>query len=322
MSNPSFTARRAYDGAAIETALRDAARPARVAAALLAALAGCAGCLKVEPTDGALACAPAPYVCPPGYQCAADQRCWRHPASLGDGGSGDDAAVDVGDLATSSGDAAAPAGDLALPVYVACPSGALFCDGFESGNIATRWTSTFVSPAGAGQTLAIGAAQVYAGSLALHGASSYASDSWSLAQYNWSGVTAPLTLRLWVRPVSALVSRGMVARVLDHGDTHGFQIGGSPGGNWTISENLGTDHDSTTAVATGVWTCLELVIPTSGEVQLFVNGAGTPAVHFTPLSPGELYDELHVGVEWAPANVPVDVWVDDVAMATTRLPCP
>jgi hypothetical protein len=57
-------------------------------------------------------------------------------------------------------------------------------------------------------------------------------------------------------------------------------------------------------------------------VSLFVNGATTAAVHFTPISPGESYDELHVGVEWAPANIPVDVWIDDVALATSRLPCP
>jgi hypothetical protein len=274
-------------------------------------------------------CAPAPDSCPTGYQCAADQHCWRHPLTTALDGGLDATVETLPDMGGAPDDLAvmtpadqsqsAPA-DMATPPE--CPSNALFCDGFESGAIATKWTTTYISPASAGQTLTVGNGQHHTGSLALHAAASYSADSWSLAQYNWAGTQAPLALRFWARPASALANRGMVARVLNHNDTHGYQIGGSPSGNWTISENLGTDHDSTVAVTTNAWTCLELVIPSSGEVQLFVNGGSTPAIHFTPATPGETYDELHVGVEWAPASVPVDVWIDDVALSSSALPCP
>jgi hypothetical protein len=70
-----------------------------------------------------------------------------------------------------------------------------------------------------------------------------------------------------------------------------------------------------------VWTCLELVVPTSGNISLYINGAATPAINFTPLN-HEPYDTIHAGVEWAPQGVPVDVWVDEVALNTSRLPCP
>jgi hypothetical protein len=309
----------------------------RAVAAVVLVVAAAApelGCLSVDPTDGALRCSAEPDRCPPGYRCAADQHCWRGQSTGADsgpagdagpqpdGGVAEDLAVPPADLA---GDAAPPpVGPDLMPVMAPsfCPTGALFCGGFESGSITPEWTSTYVQP-NVGQTLAVGGGQVHSGSFALRGAASSSSDSWALAQYDWAGTKAPLTLRMWVRPTSALTKHGMVARVLNRASGHGFQVGASVGGaNWTVAENLSTDHDSTVAIATGSWSCFELVIPASGEVKLFVNGSTTAAVHFTPASTGDSYDELHGGVEWAPAGIPVDVWIDDIVMATTRLPCP
>jgi hypothetical protein len=64
-----------------------------------------AGCLNAVPPNGAARCGPAPNVCPTGYYCAGDNRCWRT-------NQGPDLAT-AGDLASSPGDLASKPGDLA-----------------------------------------------------------------------------------------------------------------------------------------------------------------------------------------------------------------
>jgi hypothetical protein len=324
---------------------------------LLLAGAGGTGCLAINPTDGVLLCGTAPNVCPSGYQCAADQHCWRSPAlgstgfDLGGSGASQDLSVDTldasvptdGPPATSTDMSVAAGGstdmatkpivDLAVTppdmtfVFNYCPAGTIFCDNFETDTVTTvnagsKWTTTFVQPANSGQTLATGTTQKHDGTHALHAASSLNADSWSTLEYTTKAATA-LTMRMFVWPTVALVNRGEVARIFNVADTKGYQVGASTDGKWFIAQNLdgSVDKVSTVPITTAAWTCLELVIPTSGNVQLFVNGA--QALSFAPSSPDTNgYDTMHAGVEWAPANVPVDVWIDQVTLGTGRLPCP
>jgi hypothetical protein len=335
------------------------------------------GCLAVNPTDGVLLCGPAPNVCPSGYQCGADQHCWRMPPvggvtndlagtsadlSVNDNGGldlstpplpGDDmtatppppndlsvshdlsmVSVPIVDMAQPK-----PGPDLATPpdmtvVFNYCPSGSVFCDNFESDTIsitnAGNWTDTYVMPTNGGQTLATGTTEKHDGTHALHAAANNGADSWATLEYRLTSPAAALSLRMFVWPTTTLTNRGEVARLFSNTDvdgtgqrSNGYQIGGSVNGKWFISDSLGgsADHESNVAVATGTWTCFELVTSATGNVQLFINGSTTAAISFAPLK-HEPYDTVHAGVEWAPGGVPVDVWTDEVAVSPNRLPCP
>jgi hypothetical protein len=191
-----------------------------------------------------------------------------------------------------------------VPAFNYCPSGTIFCDNFENDTIAINtagdWSDTFVMPTNGGQTLAT-------------------------IEYKLTTAQTSLAMRMFVFPAATLTNRGEVMRIFSRADTNnnGFQVGGAADGKWFISDSLGgsADHESSVSVASGVWTCLELVVPATGNISLYINGASTPAINFTPLN-HEAYDTIHAGVEWAPQGVPVDVWTDEVALNTSRLPCP
>lgn len=320
------------------------------------------GCLKIAPTDGVLVCGAAPNICPSGYVCAADQHCWKTPPiggsdmgssydlSIALNGGDDMSALPGDDLSVSlSTDMAhgldpvdmaqpKPVADLATPppppdlapAFNYCPSGTIFCDNFENDTIAINtagnWSDTFVQPANDGQTLATGTTQKHDGTHALHAAANDGNaNSWATIEYKLVTPQTSLAMRWFVFPVANLTNRGEVARIFSVADTNnnGFQVGGAADGKWFISDSLGgsPDHESSVSVTTGAWTCLELVVPATGNVQLYINGSTTPAISFAPLN-HEPYDTIHAGVEWAPQGVPVDIWTDEVALNTSRLPCP
>ena len=215
-------------------------------------------------------------------------------------------------------------------VFNYCPAGTIFCDNFENDTIAINtagnWSDTFVMPTNGGQTLATGTTQHNDGTHALHAAANNTgADSWSTIEYKLVTAQTSLAMRMFVFPVANLVNRGEVMRIFSRADTNnnGFQVGSAADGKWFISDSLGgsADHESSVSVTTGAWTCLELVVPATGNVQLYINGSATPAISFAPLN-HEPYDTIHAGVEWAPQGVPVDIWTDEVALNTSRLPCP
>ncbi len=330
-------------------------------ALLFAGASALGGCLKIDPTDGVLLCGAAPNICPSGYTCAADQHCWKSPPVGGGDLSGVtfDLSPDTRDLSAAPGDdLSAPTGstDMAMTVnppvvdmamtkpspdlattppdmtvvFNYCPAGTIFCDDFENDTIAINaagdWTDTFVMPANGGQTLATGTAQKHDGTHALHAAANNTgADSWSTIEYKLTTPQSSLAMRMFVYPAANLNNRGEVMRIFSVADTtsNGYQVGGAADGKWFISDSLGgsADHESSVSVATGAWTCLELVVPATGNVSLYINGAATPAINFAPLK-HEPYDTIHSGVEWAPQGIPVDVWIDEVALNTSRLPCP
>jgi hypothetical protein len=277
--------------------------------ALLSAASVLSGCLPIDPPDGSLVCAQPPDECPPGYACAADHTC-RRPAV-----NGPDLGID-----NPQPDLSGPA-DFAMSradLGIVCPAGALLCDDFETGNF-DRWSFAFLGPPHPSKILKVDSTEAHAGTHALHASVDNANeDSYLYVGWQFAPKSAPLALRMWVKPVKPLNATGMVTRLLN--GTNGFQIGGDASGNWFVAQDIGASPEvhSTAPVATNQWTCLELVVDTN--VQIFLDDSVSPIIDFTPSHPVS-YSELHVGVEWAPKGVPVDVWIDDVAYGTSRIHC-
>jgi hypothetical protein len=279
-------------------------------AALVFAAAVLAGCLPIDPPDGALTCAAPPNECPPGYACGPDKTCRRPSVMNGST-----------DMAAGGDDLRAPA-DLALPpnsdLAIVCPPGGLYCDDFETGNF-DRWTAEFLGPPHPSKILKNDTTEVHAGTHALHAAVDNTTDnSYLYVAWQFAAMNPPLALRMWVKPMKALSKSGMVTRLLN--GANGFQVGGDNNGYWFVAQDIGTSPEahSTTPIGLSQWTCLELVV--NSRVQVFVDDSVSPIIDFVPAHP-VAYNEVHVGVEWAPQGVPVDVWIDDVAFGTSRLHC-
>jgi hypothetical protein len=291
-------------------------------AALLSAAWIVSGCLPIDPPDGVLVCGQPPDECPPGYACAADHTCRRpivmNPPDLGAGSDGD---------VNQPTDMRRPPADLTPPpppadLAIVCPAGAFMCDDFETGDL-NRWSGTFLGPPHPSKILKDDTGQSHSPTHALHAAvDSSTEDSFLYVGSTYATPkSAPLALRMWVKPLKALNNSGMITRLFNIQNTFGFQIGGDVNGNWFIAQDLGTSPFGNSSIPIGInqWTCVELVI-TGSAVQLFLDDSVSPAIDMVPKNP-TAYTDLHVGVEWAPKGVPVDVWIDDVAFGTSRLHC-
>lgn len=239
-------------------------------------------------------------------------------ASPGDGG---------GDLAGDSGDLALPPppSDLAgvdiAPVL--CPPGTLFCDDFESGNI-NKWTTT----GGRFDLSSLDVQQLVVrhGSWALHAAASGTptQNNLSVVEYDFPpGIAPPLAIRANLYFARQLDSYTTVMALYDS-TVHGFAVGGDnvAGGTWVLTEDQAgaPDHHTDMVPATGgQWYCVELVVDAAGMVSLYVDGNQLVAP-FQRLSP-VAYSAFIVGVERT-VLADTNVFVDDAAMARTRLYCP
>jgi hypothetical protein len=207
----------------------------------------------------------------------------------------------------------------ALPdpqLHGGCAGSAFFCDDFETGDV-SRWTTTVQSDSS--DLLTVDGTHVHSGANALHAAAAATSGPGeSFVEYKWNG-SASLAVRLWVYTATALSDVDIVLAL--YRGVHGFSIGGSPDGNWVMTEDqqASPDHHTTVPVHLRKWTCVELVLQ-GGRAQLFFDDSDTAAVDVAPVHPVS-YNELHAGVEWAPSPRQAEVWIDDVAVGPSRLHC-
>jgi hypothetical protein len=221
--------------------------------------------------------------------------------------------------ATSDGGTVAPSDFGGVVNPASCPARALFCDDFESGGIGS-WSGSRVSSAS--NLLTVDRQNVHSGKFALHATTvsvPNSGPSQSYVYYNWGGTPAPVALRLWLYVNSPLADDDTVAAL--YRQINGFAIGADGNGNWFVGEDqLASGNRSTSAsIPMGRWTCVELVLQ-YGRAQLFLDDASTPALEFAPARPVP-YDELHVGLEWVPSPGGSELWVDDVALAASRVHC-
>src|SRR5262249_39602493 len=155
-----------------------------------------------------------------------------------------------------------------------CPTGAVNCDNFETGDF-QRWSAQFLGPPHPSKILKDDTTVVHAGAYALHAAVDNTTDnSYLYVGWQFAPMNPPLALRLWVNPTKPLNRSGMVTRLLN--GANGFQVGGDNNGYWFIAQDIGMSPEahSTTPIGLNQWTCLELVV--DAHVQVFVDDSVSP----------------------------------------------
>jgi hypothetical protein len=223
-----------------------------------------------------------------------------------------------------------------------CPGNFLLCDGFEgSTSLSSVWDQN-VSPAGEGLTLQIDGQQHHTGSQALHihvpalANSTYVQDD---IHETFTFPNAVLYFRAWyyVTQLPGVDNVGiMVFPSTENGGngSGGLAFGQSPGALFDGESNTGgydTKNVSTTSkMPVGTWTCLEMLVDTtyaspntSGSMQVWQDTSAQSASDpdMTGIARLQSLYAAHFGVAFAPPSVAFDLYIDDVAIDTSYIPC-
>jgi len=209
-------------------------------------------------------------------------------------------------------------GDVAGP----CPSSAVLCDDFESGDI-SMWSGLTVSLGGASVTAS--AAQPRNGGFSLdanvpmlgNGTSANVIRSIPLR------TTGVLAARLWILAPTMFTRFDAVVRFW-HTPTNQYMVVGCDSTNhWTAGENDGVgviDHVSTVPCGPGPsWHCVEQVYSLdSRRVEVYIDGANV--IDEAVADPAPKFSQVDVGAVRADA-AGFRVFVDDVVIADQRIGC-
>jgi hypothetical protein len=271
----------------------------RVAAAA-AALA--AACSAPQYGNGHLQCAPSGRLCPDGFYCAGDHRCWRN-------GTTPDLAV---------------APDLAVTPSRCDGLGVRLCDGFEAPALDPQWSPDLVLG-----TIALDGTRAYRGTQSLHvHHDATPSTTRIVAMANETRtfpVSGAIYVRLWawfaspfpataIQPIILDANVGGISYVIDHGHP-GINAYGSPSGYMA---------SGSTVVPTDQWTCLQLEVTQTGAtgsshvyldgqlVDVALSGIGTPTMASC---------RVGVGFYMPPALPAADAWIDEVILDDKPTTC-
>jgi hypothetical protein len=254
-----------------------------------------------------------------GNACTSADSGSHDAASQSSGGAGSDDS-DAG----ASGAGAADGGELAVSSL--CPErpSALFCDGFEDPSF-SRWTYT-VSNNG---SLTRSTAHAHSGMtslLATTGPAARGTEArWQTAVLaNQKSADAWMRFYDWV-PASVIVTQYFSVRIMSETAMpyDGFELRLLP---------LFVDINSSSGVFQGLvsfprdrWVCVEmhvLIDPIAGVYEAYLDG--TLAVRSPPSNtlPADGFSAAEVGVHFAgPSQGPVKVYIDDVVVGRSRIPC-
>ncbi|HEY1816514.1 MAG TPA: hypothetical protein VGG74_29410 [Kofleriaceae bacterium] len=205
-----------------------------------------------------------------------------------------------------------------------CPGFALFCDGFESGDL-SKWTAEDL-PASQQVT----ADAHYTGMYGLD--SAVGSDQGAGGEgdvYLVPGqtfATGTLAVREWVYSPAQLVNYiGTLEVTLGAPATASqyLEVNANDVGAWSLSEfgSAGLhDQPGGIVAATATWTCVELVVElgSAASATIYVDGAASSQGALS--NTGDSYDTIAVGVTRANAGG-FEIFIDDVAIATQRIGC-
>jgi hypothetical protein len=224
----------------------------------------------------------------------------------------------LGDAAVGAIDAA-EAGD----APAACPSFATFCDGYETGDT-SAWSQMFAS---AGGSLTVETATVHSGRFALHVIQPGASNSTDAETVHMLAApqsTGVLTTRLWFYAVASLPANVGPLNLHDGTLAHYAFLMVYPNEAWTVSEQ-GTnglhDHQSTTLLVAGTWTCLEVDYTFAPPAYaVYVNDV--LAISGAAADTAPSFDRVSLGAQnVAPAGANADMIVDDIVIADRHIGC-
>lgn len=237
---------------------------------------------------------------------------------------GDDLAVPTGDdlagLPPGADLLTTPTADLAT--VVTCPPSAFFCDDFESADL-SQWTYPGQVKVADMGSVARSMTQHAHGAWSLEATASGSSgaDNYANVEKLFAPMTPPLAMRANIYSTQPLGSFTMVMSFFDASD-NAISIGGDSASTWVVTEdNSGgtTDHHSDMATTGGAWHCLEVVIDATGNITAYVDNKAL--IGPFPRALVTSYTSYTVGI--VRAAVPnVHVFVDDVAVGTSRLYCP
>ena len=92
-----------------------------------------------------------------------------------------------------------------------------------------------------------------------------------------------------------------------------------------VASGVQETRESTTVLPTDRWLCLQMAIdvsPTSGSVQVFVDGTPLVALLDVPTLPAAGFEALAVGVNFAsPGQAAANLFLDEVAFDLASIPC-
>ncbi|HKU41140.1 MAG TPA: hypothetical protein VJR89_23420 [Polyangiales bacterium] len=244
-----------------------------------------------------------------------------------DSGTGDpeDAAVRDAASDASGDDEDAGTSDAGTPPPW-CPSRSdvLFCNGFEDDEFG-KWSYTIEDNGTAVQTNV----RKVSGEAALHATTGQVGPN-NQARKAMQALAKTKSGDLWMRydyyvPSSVVVnsqfSAGVMSEITD--PYAGFSLLVLPT-RIDISSMSGF-FQGTTAFPRDRWVCVELhvrVHPSDGRFEVYLDGALAVQSPATNSVPADGYSVAEVGIHYAQQGQgPVEVYVDDVAVARSRIPC-
>lgn len=207
----------------------------------------------------------------------------------------------------------------------ACPSFALFCDDFESGDL-SRWARTSISGTST-VTVAAGVGRTGSFGLDAQNRPNTGGGAASSAVRRAPSATGMIAVRSWNKLMTPLRNYNLVLEFRDRASGDFTTAGGNSVANWVSTEirapsSSVIDHASSVPVPnTGTWVCVEMTYthePAPGRVQVFVNDA---MVLDTPSLGSTAFDEVGVGVIRGDQALGLHVYVDDVVVADRYIGC-
>jgi hypothetical protein len=207
----------------------------------------------------------------------------------------------------------------------ACPAFALFCDGFESGNL-NAWSSTTLV---AGGMLQVESTIVHTGHYALAAIGPPSTQYFARLNHSFPNqTTGILAVREWMYTPQPLVLFDQVLGVQGSANNNDYiDINGSANNTWLATEGDGpsstvlANHGSTTPIPQSAWVCLELdvMLATTGST-LAVYAADQEVVTASLLAPSPGYNYHYTGNAAVPGSG-ATVYFDDEVMATQHIGC-
>lgn len=206
-----------------------------------------------------------------------------------------------------------------------CPTFALFCDGFETGDT-SRWTSTAISP---GASQMVQTAITHSGTYALRGtvpAGGVDGDAASVVKMFAQQSTGMLAVREWIYEEQPLSHYDGVIIFEDATNPMpAVLVGGDASTLWDATETAATgsstDHATTTTVAQSTWVCVELdyTFGSPSTIALYIDDSAILQVAAKDTAPA--YGRLFAGAARAASTVGTDTILDDVVIAAQHIGC-
>jgi len=236
---------------------------------------------------------------------------------------------DAGPVPTDGGpgtpDAGTDAGTDAGPDSTICDElvGVIFCDGFEDGFAHWGWRTETAGTVTAGtSTVYRGAAALYASTTDLSGKASITSELGTTVS------SGALYVRAYVYVPSSVVSTGIsflfVGEAVAPYAGIAFEITGAGRASVYIGPLDREAAGAHVPMPRDRWVCatLTLDVGDTGRARAAIDGVSTVDEALIDVLPAGGLSRVTTGIEWSsPTQMSADVYVDEVVVSTSPIPC-